>query len=453
MSGFVAGLSVSEHSQIFLFTPDETLLAHPSQRVATDGAVPGQGKMLTLSDTGDPLVAAFQQHLRPEYLHETSASPDGDARTKLLGSGSDRARDGRDGFHFFQFERDGVDYMASTTVFPVGDGQSWIVGAVAPASDFLASVWRTRWLALAAAAGAIGLAIALAAILSQRISGPVEALIAFMQRVGDGDLHAKADFHGAREFHRLSIALNKMITDLRDRLRLRQSLDIAMEVQQQLLPQHPPKVAGFDLAGHSTYCDETGGDYFDFLLFAEQNNDQVLVALGDVMGHGVAAALVMAGARAVLRDRAQTSGSLAALIGRLNRMIAADMQGSRFMTMHLGMLDAKKGIYRFVSAGHDPAICYDRTTGKFHEQECSSMPLGIMDDVEYEEQEYPTLAPGQILFIGTDGVWEMPNAAGEQYGKQRLRDVISQTADQTAEQIAAAARSSRSAARTERSTM
>ncbi len=161
---------------------------------------------------------------------------------------------------------------------------------------------------LAAAAVAVLAAVALAFALASAVSRPVQSLIGFMQRVGSGDLEAKAEFGGSGEFRQLADALNRMIADLRDRLRLLHSLGIAMEVQRRLLPASAPKVRGLDVAGHSTYCDETGGDYFDFLVLDKAAPDQVLVALGDVMGHGVAAALVMAGVRAVLRDRAVAAG-------------------------------------------------------------------------------------------------------------------------------------------------
>src|SRR5204862_7586156 len=184
----------------------------------------------------------------------------------------------------------------------------------------------------------------------------VLALIGFMGRVGAGDLDARADLGGSREFRDLSDALNRMIGDLRDRLRLRHSLLVAMEVQQRLLPPGPPRVPGLEVAGHSTYCDETGGDYYDFLVLDEAAPGRLLVALGDVMGHGVAAALVMAGARAVLRDRAGAAGSLAELLGRLNQMLAADLGGERFMTMHLSVVDVRTATFRWASAGHDPAL-------------------------------------------------------------------------------------------------
>ena len=198
-------------------------------------------------------------------------------------------------FDFFEFRADGANYFASTTSFQVGDDLTWLIGVNAPQADFLSGVWRSQTLSLAIGAIALCGAGLLAAVMARRVSDPIVALIRFMNRVGDGDLDAKADFAGSREFRQLSVALNHMIGDLRDRLRLRHSLNVAMDVQQRLLPSSPPRPAGLDVAGHSTYCDETGGDYYDFLMLDETNPGSVLVALGDVMGHGVAAALVMAG--------------------------------------------------------------------------------------------------------------------------------------------------------------
>jgi sigma-B regulation protein RsbU (phosphoserine phosphatase) len=163
-----------------------------------------------------------------------------------------------------------------------------------------------------------------------------------------------------------------------------------------------------------------------------------MIALGDVMGHGVAAALVMAGARAVLRDRAAEPGGMAGLMGRLNNMLAADLEGSRFMTMHLSVVDARTGTFRWASAGHDPAFIYDPGTDLFTEDTSGGMPLGVMADVPYEEYTLGSLTAGQVIVVGTDGVWEMPNEAGEQYGKDRLRDVIRSAAGRSAGEISTA---------------
>jgi phosphoserine phosphatase RsbU/P len=418
LSGFVGRLSVSPNSRFFLYTADETLLAHPTQRVIGAEGQKAAGKLLTLADTDDPLVDAFRGRVSGHAL------PNGSS----------------EGFQRFQFDRGGTEYLASTTAFRVGDDQTWVIGAVAPKADFLADVWRSQTIALAAAAGALLIAVLLAALMARSVSTPVLKLIEFMNGVGGGDLEAKAAFGGSREFRSLAEALNRMIADLRDRMRLRHSLGVAMEVQQRLLPSGPPQVVGLDVAGHSTYCDETGGDYYDFLVLDRAAPDAVLIALGDVMGHGVAAALVMAGVRAVLRDRAKADGSLAELMGRLNQLISADHQGERFMTMHVSIIDARSKAMRWVSAGHDPALLHDPATGTFEEIGEGDLPLGIVHETEYSEHNFGPLRPGQVILVGTDGVWEMPNAMGEPFGKERLRDAIRAAAQGTAADIAGAIR-------------
>jgi sigma-B regulation protein RsbU (phosphoserine phosphatase) len=161
----------------------------------------------------------------------------------------------------------------------------------------------------------------------------------------------------------------------------------------------------------------------------------LLVALGDVMGHGVAAALVKAGARAVLRDRAATAGSLSELMDRLNRMLEADQGGERFMTMYLAVVDVDAKVIRWSSAGHDPALIFDPASGAFHEIEEAGMPLGLDSDAQYSELRYEPLRSGLVITIGTDGIWESSNAAGDQFGKDRLRDAIRDSAAGTAAQI------------------
>jgi serine phosphatase RsbU (regulator of sigma subunit) len=418
LSEFVSDLTVSPHSRVFLFTQDAILLAYPGwhQPEKTGGV----RELLTLSDAvaGDPVMDRYHAKLRDEHVPST---------------------DGQD-FHLFGFAHEGTDYLASATTFRVGDDLDWVVGVVAPKSDFVGDVWRTQAVALGAAAAALLAAVALAFALASNVSRPVSSLIGFMRKVGGGDLESKAEFGGSGEFRELADELNDMIANLRDRLRLRHSLNVAMEVQQRLLPANAPTVRGLDVSGHSTYCDETGGDYYDFVVLDRASPDSVLVALGDVMGHGVAAALVMAGVRAVLRDRATAAGSLAELMGRLNKLISADHGGDRFMTMYLAVIESTTGTVRWVSAGHDPVIVFDPADGSFSEVGEGDLPLGVVDDTEYHEQTSGPFRAGQVLFIGTDGVWEMPDAKGNQFGKDRLRDVIRESAAGTANDITRAVR-------------
>jgi sigma-B regulation protein RsbU (phosphoserine phosphatase) len=374
------------------------------------------GKLLTLADFSDPLLDAYRGNLKA-------------AQTEPAGDQT---------FASFDFKHEGAEYFASASTFKVGDDLVWIFGAVAPKDDFLAGVWRSQWMALAVATAAMLVAIFLAVGMARRISQPVLALIDVMRRIGSGDLTARATLTGSPEFEDLSGALNRMIGDLGDRLRLRHSLQLAMDVQQRLLPPGPPKVDGLDIAGHSTYCDETGGDYYDFLLIGDGLSKKLLLAIGDVTGHGVAAALIMSGARAVLRDRVDGLANLPNLMQRLNTLLAADYGGRQLMTMHLSVLDPQTGMFQWASAGHDPALIYDPSCDCFKELEEGSVPLGVLADGPYEEYSFGPLQPGQIIMIGTDGIWEMRNAEGELYGKQRMRDVIHASATKPAGEIARA---------------
>jgi sigma-B regulation protein RsbU (phosphoserine phosphatase) len=416
LSQFVSSLSVSAHSRVFMFTPDQILLAHPNERNLQGKGVGGKGALLTLADTGDPLVDAFRQHLPGDYLHMARA----------------------DEFRFFEFEHDGMSYMASTTIFPIGDGQDWVVGAIAPDSDFLADVWRTRTLALCAAAGALVVAAVLAGVLAARISTPVRSLIAFMNRVSSGDLEARADFQGGREFREMSAALNRMIAELRERLQLRHSLDLAMEVQKSLLPEKDPPPSRLDIAGRSTYCDQTGGDYYDFIDVSPLSKSKLLVAVGDVMGHGIAAALLMASARAALHSGAMRDHELGALLTHTNNVLARDNRHNRFMTLSLLQIDGETGDLCWASAGHDPAIIFDPHASEFRELEGGDLPLGMSEGLNFEEFRGSPLTTGCVMAIGTDGVWEMQNENEDQYGKDRLREILKAHHAQTSKEIAAA---------------
>jgi serine phosphatase RsbU (regulator of sigma subunit) len=416
LSEFVRQLSISEHSRVFIFTPDQTLVAHPNLWDMAGHGDAGQGALLTLGDTDDPLVEAFSQHLLPEYVRSN----------------------GGDEFHFFDFRHDGSEYLASTTVFQIGDGQTWVVGAIAPQSEFLSTIWRTRWLSLLAAAISLCIAALLAAALARRISNPVLALIGFMKRVGEGDLEARADLRGGREFGELSIALNQMIDHLRERLTLRASLQVAMEVQQSLLPAADPISPMLDVAGRSNYCDEVGGDYYDFIDMAAASPSSLLIAVGDVMGHGVPSALLMATARAALRTTALREHKLAELMTRTNQILAEDNRHKRFMTLCLLLIDAETRTVRWASAGHDPAIVYSPQTNSFQELDGGSLPLGILESTEYKEYTSRPLTFNSVIVIGTDGVWEMYNEKREQYGKDRLRRVVQENHARSAAEIAAA---------------
>jgi sigma-B regulation protein RsbU (phosphoserine phosphatase) len=213
-------------------------------------------------------------------------------------------------------------------------------------------------------------------------------------------------------------------------------MTLAMEVQQALLPQKPPLVEGMDVAGTSIYCDETGGDYYDYLQFTELGPDSLAVAVGDVTGHGISAALLMTTARALLRSRAIHPGDLWQMVTEVNRLLAVDTsQAGNFMTLFFMLVDGVREEIRWVRAGHEPAILYDPATDSFNELMGGGIALGVDETWTFEEQRRDGWRPGQVILIGTDGIWESENPQGEMFGKERFREIVRRIHSRTAQEL------------------
>ncbi|WP_051261349.1 PP2C family protein-serine/threonine phosphatase [Desulfovibrio inopinatus] len=218
--------------------------------------------------------------------------------------------------------------------------------------------------------------------------------------------------------------------------RIDYDLKIAEDIQRRFMPSSAPIIDGLDMAGITLPCDETGGDYFDFIEFPEKIHNKVGVAIGDVSGHGIPAALLMATARAFLRARAEQPGDISAVISDVNRLLTVDTGHSgRFMTLFYMVINAKAGHIDWIRAGHDPALIYDPHTDTFSELGGRGLILGVDGEWMYEANHIEGLSPGMILFLGTDGIWETRNAAREMYGKDRIREILSQNAHRCAADI------------------
>jgi serine phosphatase RsbU (regulator of sigma subunit) len=217
---------------------------------------------------------------------------------------------------------------------------------------------------------------------------------------------------------------------------VKQSLDLAREVQQNLLPDQNPRKEGLDIAGHSTYCDETGGDYYDFITAGPAENQRFAVAVGDVSGHGISSALLMAAVRASLRQRLSQPGDAGDIISDVNCQLVEDVEDSgQFMTMLYLEIEAAKKQARWVRAGHDPAIFYDPGTDSFTELGGTGIALGIDEDWKFEEYSKTDLNSGQIIFLSTDGIWEALNPQGDMFGKERIYEIIRKNPSLSASEI------------------
>ena len=216
----------------------------------------------------------------------------------------------------------------------------------------------------------------------------------------------------------------------------KKSLTLAGEVQKSLQPQNILQVQGLDVAGRTIACDEIGGDYFDFLQEQECAKSHFDAVVGDVTGHGVDAALLMTTARAFLRMRASQCGSISQIITEMNHRLAMDfLNTGRFMTLFYLNIDTGNQSLRWVRAGHDPAVVYDPIGDNFEELMGTGLALGVDQHFVYEEYLKAGLHRGQIIAIGTDGIWEAGNRDGRMFGKTRFREVIRKNAHRSANQI------------------
>jgi sigma-B regulation protein RsbU (phosphoserine phosphatase) len=259
--------------------------------------------------------------------------------------------------------------------------------------------------------------------------------VGHVRQIGEGDLEHELNLHYSPEFSRLTNEINTMTAGLRDRMRLRHSLALAMEVQQSLLPSDTPDVEGLDIAGHSAYCDETGGDYYDFLDISGLSDTTAAIAVGDVVGHGVAAAMLMATARGILRSQCQEPGTLADLLNSMNALLIEDTGGERYMTMLLMTIDAVSAQLRWATAGHEPPFVYDQETESFIELQGSGYPIGMIEGVSYDEYDFTSVKSGQVYVVSTDGIWETVNPDGEFFGIDRFRELIQRHAHLSATEI------------------
>ena len=219
----------------------------------------------------------------------------------------------------------------------------------------------------------------------------------------------------------------------------KKALALAAEVQKSLLPQYGVNLPGLDVAGRNVSCDEIGGDYFDFLDQNDYPNAPLSIVVGDIAGHGVDAALLMTTARAFLRMRASQSGNISEIITEMNRHLTSDvLETGRFMTLFYLAIDPYTQQLQWVRAGHDPAIIYDPERNTFEELTGEGIALGVSEDVRYEENVKSGVAEGQIIALGTDGIWEAINRDGQMFGKERFRDVIRSHARENATNILSA---------------
>ncbi len=213
----------------------------------------------------------------------------------------------------------------------------------------------------------------------------------------------------------------KLREETADKRRLEEDLRGAARIQHSLLPEEIPHVPGFELAGNSRLCSAVGADYYDFA----EDDGALLLALGDVAGKGLAAALLMASLRAAVRALWRESMPISSIVKATNGNLRHAVPPNRFATLVIGRLDVRSGWLTWANAGHAPALLI-RPDGSHAVLAATGTVLGVFDDTEWSEER--VLVPkGAVLVLLSDGVVEAARAAASSLAPERLADVVRAT--------------------------
>jgi len=223
------------------------------------------------------------------------------------------------------------------------------------------------------------------------------------------------------------------VTDMTEH---KKALALAGEVQRSLLPHLNPQIDGLDISGKNVACNEIGGDYFDFFWDPDTLQSPFTAVVGDITGHGVDSALLMATARAFLRMRASQIGTIKDIVTEMNHHLTEDVYDTgNFMTLFYLTINADRRHIEWIRAGHEPAWLYDPDNESFEELKGPGLALGIDKNFTYQVNQKTGLKKDQVIIIGTDGIWEGHNKSGEMFGKHRLKEIVRENAAFSSEKI------------------
>jgi phosphoserine phosphatase RsbU/P len=264
-------------------------------------------------------------------------------------------------------------------------------------------------------------------VLTRAITSAVDELYRATQQVQEGDLTHKVKIERrdqlgilGESFNLMTDSIVSLIEEQKQRQRLENEISIAREVQNQLFPQRMPSVPGVEIEAICKAARTVSGDYYDFIQLSET---RIAIAIADISGKGISAALLMASLQAALRSQLLAPGSesmsTAELVSRLNRHLVRNTGDDRFATFFVAVYDSATRLLRYTNAGHLPSFCICGDHAIYLDK--GGMVLGVFEDYAYEEGS-EAVPPDAILVGYSDGLVEPENVYGEEFGIQRLRD-------------------------------
>jgi len=267
--------------------------------------------------------------------------------------------------------------------------------------------------------------------LGRSVAGAVSALREGTAALERGDLSRRIEVRGRDDLWEVASAFNRMAAGLErareleaEQRRVEAEFSIARRIQARLLPGEPPRVKGLEIFGTSESAREVGGDYYDHFLLPD---GRVALAIADVSGKGVGAALLMSAVRAALITQPVAGESPAQVLARIHRFLCSSVEPGRFVTAVLAFLDPGSGALQYCNAGHNPPLVIERG-GALARLETGGLALGVLEGARYEDGagEVPH---GALLALYTDGVTEAQAPSDELWGEEPLIEALTSGRD------------------------
>ncbi|MEQ1869200.1 MAG: SpoIIE family protein phosphatase [Vicinamibacterales bacterium] len=213
----------------------------------------------------------------------------------------------------------------------------------------------------------------------------------------------------------------RLIADMVARKKLEHEMVLAHEAQQRVFPTQMPTIPGYDIAAWSRQADQTGGDIYDVISL---DGHRHLLLLGDATGHGLAPALSITQFRAMLRMAVRMGASLDAAYASINEQLVEDLPDNKFVTAFLGLFDASAHTVTYHSGGQGPLLHFHAATGACEWHGATTVPMGMLGGLPLAQPQVFELEAGDVIVLASDGVLEYPNTAAEQFGTERVGDLV-----------------------------
>lgn len=339
---------------------------------------------------------------------------------------------------------DGQAWWAEARPYALSPRQKVWIGVALPERDLLQDFLPLRLTIVSVALVALAFAIWRAFRVAGFYSKPLEQLEMESQRISQLQLEDPSEVKSnIREIQRLAVAHERMRLNLQNMLRMERDIQLARQIQQSTFPEEMPQLDGFEMAAWSEPAEETGGDTYDLIGYtfdlagyddasAEEQvrlagagkADRAVVLLADATGHGIGPALAVTQIRAMLRMSVRMRQGGEKFIYHLNDQLCADLPPDRFITAWIGEINADEGTIRMFSAGQGPILVYRAATQEVEVRQADAPPLGVVPDMQFEIPAADHLVRGDIVAVISDGIYEAMDPAGEMFGTQRVKDII-----------------------------